>query len=336
MQQPTNSPRRALVTGGAGFLGQKLARALLAEGHQVRLLVRNTQGRAATDDFPVSYVTGDLADAASLERACDGMDWVFHAAGLISYNPQKAELMRRTNVDGTRAVAEAALRQRVKRFVFTSSTAAIGVNEDPQAVLDEASPFNARKLGLAYFDTKYDAERELLKVCDRGLSAVIVNPGSLLGPGDTRRYEKGYAGLVYKYNPRVLFHGGINFVDVDDVVRGHLLARDRGRVGERYILGGENLSFGDLIIRIDAILGRPPPKHYVPVGAMGLLSKALKVLNAFGVDIHMTPELVRQVCSWYLFVSSAKAERELGYVPHRIDRSIAGTVDWLKELGRLS
>ncbi len=175
----------------------------------------------------------------------------------------------------------------------------------------------------------------LLKVAERGLNCVIVNPGSLLGPGDTRRYEKGYAGLVYKFNPRVLFHGGINFVDIDDVVRGHLLARDKGRAGERYILGGENLSFGELIIRIDAILGRPPPTRYVPVGAMGMLAGALRVLNKLGIDIHMTPELVKQVCSWYLYVDSAKAERELGYKPQRIDRAIASTIDWLKALGRL-
>lgn len=324
---------KALITGGAGFLGQKLAKSLLDEGHEVRLLVRKP--REGEGGLPVSYAVGDLADEASLERACDGVDWVFHAAGLISYNPKKAELMRRTNVDGTRAVAQAALRQKVKRFVFTSSTAAIGVNEDPKVVLNEDSPFNARKLGLAYFDTKYDAERELLRVVEQGLNAVIVNPGSLLGPGDTRRYEKGYAGLVYKYNPRLLFHGGINFVDIDDVVRGHLLARDKGRTGERYILGGENLSFGELIIRIDAILGRPAPKRYVPVAAMGLLAGGLRVLNTFGVDIHMTPELVRQVCSWYLYVDSSKAERELGYKPHRIDRAIAGTIDWLKGLGRL-
>lgn len=324
---------KALITGGAGFLGQKLAKALLDEGHEVRLLVRKP--RSGQDSLPVSYAVGDLADEASLEKACEGIDWVFHAAGVISYNPKKAELMRKTNVEGTRAVAQAALRRKVKRVVFTSSTAAIGVNEDPKVVLNEDSPFNARKLGLAYFDTKYDAERELLKAVEQGLDAVIVNPGSLLGPGDTRRYEKGYAGLVYKYNPRVLFHGGINFVDIDDVVRGHLLARDKGRTGERYILGGENLSFGELIIRIDAILGRPPPKVYVPVAAMGLLAGGLRVLNTFGIDIHMTPELVRQVCSWYLYVDSSKAERELGYKPHRIDRAIASTIDWLKGLGRL-
>ncbi len=325
---------KALITGGAGFLGQKLACALLSEGHEVRLLVRNP--KLAKSDLAVSVVVGDLADEASLDRACQGMDWVFHAAGLISYNPLKADLMRQTNVVGTRNIANAALRQKVKRLVLTSSTAAIGVNTDPHVILKEESPFNARKLGLAYFDTKFDAERELLKVVEQGLDAVIVNPGSLLGPGDTRRYEKGYAGLVYKYNPRVLFHGGINFVDIDDVVRGHLLAMQKGRNGERYILGGENLSFGDLITRIDAIIGRPAPKLYVPLGFMGLMAGALRMLNKLGIDIHMTPELVRQVCSWYLYVDSSKAERELGYKPQRIDRAIAGTLDWLKANGRLA
>jgi dihydroflavonol-4-reductase len=326
---------KALITGGAGFLGQKLAKALLADGHEVRLLVRNPKNILDDPQFPASYAVGDLADEPSLEQACEGVDWVFHAAGLISYNPKKSELMRKTNVLGTEAMARAALKQKVKRFVYTSSTAAIGVNEDPKAVLNEQTPFNARKLGLAYFDTKYDGERALLKVAEKGLDAVIVNPGSLLGPGDTRRYEKGYAGLVYKYNPRVLFHGGINFVDIDDVVRGHLLAVQKGRSGERYILGGENLSFGELIIRIDAIIGRPPPKRYVPVAAMGFLAGALRVLNTLGVDIHMTPELVRQVCSWYLYVDSSKAQRELGYKPQRIDRAIAGTLDWLKSIGRI-
>ncbi len=324
---------KALITGGAGFLGQKLARALLREGHEVRLLLRHSKNIAP--DLSVSTAIGDLADQASLDRACEGIDWVFHAAGLISYNPHKAELMRQTNVNGTANIAKAALRQKVKRFVHTSSTAAIGVNEDPQATLNENSAFNARKLGLAYFDTKFDAERELLKVVEDGLDAVILNPGSLLGAGDTRRYEKGYAGLVYKYNPRLLFHGGINFVDIDDVVRGHLLAVEKGRRGERYILGGENLSFGELIIRINAIIGRPAPKHYVPVAMMGVMAGGLRLLNKLGVDIHMTPELVRQVCSWYLYVDSTKAERELGYKPHRIDRAIAGTIDWLKQIGRL-
>ena len=326
---------KALITGGAGFLGGKLTAALLEKGHEVRLLVRDPKVAARWQNTPVTVSVGDLGDLPSLERACEGMDWVLHTAGVISYNPQKAELMRRTNVVGTENIARAALAQKVKRFVHTSSTAAIGVNEDPQTPMTEASPFNARKLGLAYFDTKFDAERALLKEVDRGLDAVIVNPGSLLGPGDTRRYEKGYAGLIYKYRPPVLFHGGINFVDVADVVQGHLLALEKGRTGERYILGGENLSYGELIIRVNTILGRPSPKHYVPKSMMGVMAKGLRVLNLLGVDIHMTPELVRQVASWYLYVDSSKAQRELGYKSSRIDIAIASTIAWLKEIGRL-
>ncbi|MGZ3696026.1 MAG: NAD-dependent epimerase/dehydratase family protein, partial [Bdellovibrionota bacterium] len=198
---------KALVTGGAGFLGTKLTKALLTEGHEVRLLVRDPKTTTRFQDMPVTVSVGDLGNSGSLERACEGMDWVFHTAGLISYNPNKAELMYQTNVLGTQAIAQAARKAGVKKFVHTSSTAAIGVNEDPSVLMNEATPFNARKLGLAYFDTKYDAERELLKEVERGLDAVIVNPGSLLGPGDTRRFEKGYAGLIYKFKPPFLFHG---------------------------------------------------------------------------------------------------------------------------------
>lgn len=327
---------KAVITGGAGFLGRKLAAALIKQGHELRLLVRNPRQEAELQGLGAGFVVGDLGDEASLDRACEGMDWVFHTAGVISYNPAKADLMYRTNVLGTKAVAESALRMGVKRFVHTSSTAAIGVNTDPNVSLNEETPFNARSLGLAYFDTKYDAERELLKVVDKGLDAVILNPGSLLGPGDTRRFEKGYAGLIYKYKPPVLFHGGINFVDVEDVVSGHLLALEKGKRGERYILGGENLSFGELIIRVNQILGREAPKHTVPKFFMGTLANGIKVMNAFGIDIHMTPELVRQVSSWYLYVDSAKAKRELGWKPNPIDNAIRDTITWLKEIGRLS
>lgn len=327
---------KALITGGAGFLGGKLATALLEKGHSVRLLLRDPKAASRWQNSPATISVGDLFDAESLERACEGMDWVFHTAGVISYNPQKADLMFRTNVLGTEAIAKAARNQGVKRFIHTSSTAAIGVNEDPQVRMTEDTPFNARRLGLAYFDTKYDAERILLQEVERGLDAVIVNPGSLLGPGDTRRYEKGYAGLIYKYKPPFLFHGGINFVDVNDVVNGHLLAIQKGRTGERYLLGGENLTYGELIIRVNHILGRKSPRHYMPKKMMGVLAESLRVLNFFGVDIHMTPELVRQVSSWYLFVDSRKAERELGYAPRRIDQAISSTIAWLKEIGRLA
>ena len=322
---------KALVTGGAGFLGKKLCAALKAEGMEVRALAR----KLPSIEDGLNYVLGDLSDEKSLERACEGMDYVFHTAGLISYNPDKRDLMYRTNVLGTKAIASAALRCGVKRFIHTSSTAAIGVNEDPAMALDEASPFNARKLGLAYFDTKFDAEQELLKIVEQGLDAVILNPGSLVGPGDTRRYEQSYPGLIYKFKPPVLFHGGINFVDVNDVVRGHLLALQKGKKGERYILGGENLSFADFIHRTNLIIGRKSPKYFVPQSMMGFLALLLAGLEKMGLHIHMTPALVRQVTSWYLYVDSSKAKRELGYSPKPVDQGIRDTLTWLKELKRI-
>lgn len=324
----------AVITGGSGFLARKLSLRLLEKGYSVRCLVRR-MGATPHVAEKETFTLGDLGDCDSLKRAFEGAQVVFHTAGLISYNPAKNDLMVATNVVGTRHVVQAALSQGVPRLVHTSSTAAIGVNEDPGVLLDEESPFNARKLKLAYFDTKYDAEKEVWEGVSKGLSAVVVNPGSLLGPGDTRRYEKSYPGLIYKYKPPLLFHGGINFVDVSDAVSGHLLAMELGKSGQRYILGGENLSFADFIRRTNAILGRPSPERHLPKSMMSLAANALKVLNKLGVDLHMTPELVRQVTSWFLYVSSKKAERELGYRPKRIDQSISATIQWLKEEGRI-
>ena len=322
---------KALITGGAGFLGMKIGAALLERGHTVRLLTRGKR----PDLVGAEVSCGDLNDRNALRQACDGCDVVFHTAGTISYDPKKNDLMFQTNVIGTRNIVETALDTGIKRFIHTSSTAAIGVNENPKTNLNEDSPFNAQELGLAYFTTKHDGEREVLAGVEKGLNAVILNPGSLLGPGDTRRYEQTYPGLIYKYNPRFLIHGGINFVDVDDVVKGHLLAYEKGRAGERYILGGENLTFAEFITRTNKLIGREPPKIYLPDWLMGAAAAGIKLASLCGVKLHITPEIVRQTARWYLFVDSSKAKRELGYQPRFVDNAIAQTISWLKSIGRL-
>lgn len=326
---------KILISGGAGFLGQRLARALVADGHEVRSLARRGKPQGDEAIAGVDYRQGDIFDPASLASAMAGVEVVFHCVGMISYDPRKAQDMQRINIEGTRLVAEAALKARVRRLVHTSSTAAIGVNYDPKKCLDENTPFNARALGMAYFDTKYDAEGELHKLRARGLDYVIVNPGSIIGAGDTRRYEQVYAGLIYKVNPRFLPPGGNNFVDIDDVVFGHIAAMKVGKTGERYILGGENLSFADLIIRVDGIIGRKPPWIRIPVWSMQIVAAILALLRIFGLRLHITPALVRQVGAWYLYVDSKKAERELGYKPRSIDQGLRETLDWLRAIGRI-
>ena len=321
---------RVLITGGAGFLGTRLTEALVGRGHEVRLVSRRPPQHSFLANLPVEHVVGDILDPASLDRAMRGCAAVFHCAGLVSYDPKKSAMMREMNVVGTKNVGEAALRNGVRRLVQTSSVAAIGVNTDPRAAMTEATPFNARPLGMAYFDTKYDAEQELHKLRARGLDYVIVNPGSILGPRDTRKKGQVYAGLIYKLNPPISPPGGNAFVDIEDVVAGHILAWEKGRTGERYILGGENLAFADLIARVNALIGRRPPRFRLPVAAMTFVAGLLALARLGGVKANITPALVRRIGTWYLFVDSAKAKRELGYAPRPVDEALRKTLDWLR------
>lgn len=327
------SVAEVVITGGGGFLGVRLAEELLARGHRVRILSRKRPESKYFVALGVEHVAADILEPASLARAFAGIDVVFHCAGLVSYDPKKAELMYQTNVVGTRNVGEAALAAGVKRLVQTSSIAAIGVNYDPRATMNEAMAFNAEPLGMAYFTTKYAAEQELHKLRARGLDYVIVNPGSILGPRDTRKKGQVYAGIIQKLNPPLALPGGNNFVDIEDVVRGHILAWEKGRVGERYILGGENLTFAELIARVNRLLGRPAPRFTLPAAAMSFVAGLLSIARALGLKANITPALVRRIGRWYLFVDSSKARRELGYEPHAVDGALARTLAWLKAEG---
>ena len=301
---------------------------LLRRNHQVRLLLRKDAPHL--QNIQAEKVYGDIFDIASLEKAMQGQDIVFHTAGMISYDPAKNDLLYQTNVVGTKNVVEAALKAKITKLVLTSSTAAIGINKDPSKIIDENFPFNAGNLGLAYFPSKYEAEQEVLKGVQRGLNAVIVNPGSIVGAGDRRRYAQCYPGMIYKFKPKYFIHGGINFVDVKDVVAGHILVMEKGRSGERYILGGENLSFANFIRKTNKIIGRKSPTRYIANFVMKFFSFALRILNVFGKKLHITPELISNVGTWHLFYSSDKAKRELGYQPHSVDNAIRETLDWLK------
>jgi dihydroflavonol-4-reductase len=330
------STQKVLVTGASGFLGVHLVEALVQRGYKVRALVQALGPNQDLDLLPVEKIQGSLEDLGSLQRACEGQDAVIHTVGVISYNPAKNALMHKINVVGTQAVCEAALGAGVKRIVVTSSTAAIGYGTDPLAALTEASPFNGYETELAYFTSKYEAERAAFAFCSRDLEVVVVNPGSLMGSRDRRRYEQSYPGLIYKFKPPFLIHGGINFVDVKDAALGHVLALEKGRSGERYILGGENLGFGDLIKRVNKIVGRPTPKHYLPNSIVDMGGLLLKAARGLGFEAHISPEIASRVVRWYLYVDSSKAISELGYTPNFIDSSIERTIRWLRSEGRIT
>ena len=320
-----------LVTGGHGFLALHLIERLLKEGHRVRALVREKRVSSPLQDWDVDIVEGDILNFSSLLSAMERCSVVFHTAGLVSYDPKQNEQMRRVNVDGTRLVGEAALKTKVSRLIYTSSIAAIGINWDPKVILDEEHNFDAESLGLQYFDTKHAGEKELHQLREKGLNYVIVNPSSILGPRDTRKKANVYVGLIYRLQPKISFPGGNNFVDVEDVVEGHILAWKKGVTGERYILGGENLEFIDFMNKTNKVIGRSAIKRKFFPFVLVFFSWIFRFMRLLGKKTPITPELLKHMGFWYFYVSSDKAKEKLGYSPKPIDSAIEKTLSWLKE-----
>src|SRR5262245_6690433 len=232
---------QVLVTGGTGFLGANLAAALVARGDSVRVLRRPSSSLVALEGLPIEHAIGDITEPDAVERAVEGCELVFHVAAIAAYWRDKPGRIYHVNVEGTRVVMEACLRAGVSRVVHTSSAAAVGIAQD--GIADETTPFDRLSATFAYADSKRLAEAVVREAVARGLSAVIVNPAVVIGAAD---HYLNSGSLVVAYGagriPAVP-PGGICVADVDAVTQGHLLAAARGRAGERYILGGENLSY---------------------------------------------------------------------------------------------
>jgi dihydroflavonol-4-reductase len=320
---------RVLVTGATGFIGTHLVRALTDLGMDVTAMVRAGSDVRGLQRYAHREIRGDLTDPGSLRAAMDGCELVFHCAAVVSYYRRDAEVLRLINVDGTRAMVRAALDARVKRFVHTSTVAAIG--HDPAGrPLDESAPYNSGRLRIPYCDTKHEAETIVLEEgVRRGLDAVIVNPSFVFGPGDRRKAAGSYLERVAVRPPLLAPAGGMNVVDVSDVVSGHVLAARKGRTGERYILGGEDLTNRQLLTRICRIIGRRPPRITVPALALrGLATLATWLDPLVGFRPPVTPEVLR-ILHLHKFYSSEKAARELDYAPYPIDMAIKATYDWM-------
>ncbi len=330
-----------VITGASGLLGTNLAFALVDAGHDVSALFRSEASIAHIKADPrgtkIKWKKGDLDDVAALEAAFNGHDAVFHVAAAVSILPNVTPALVRANVDGTRNVLEAVKRASVKRLVHTSSTVCTGLANPGGPDADESVAWNFRAAGLAdgYSITKKDAEDLVRKAKDE-VDVVVVNPGYLFGPYDSKPSSgKLLFDLVRGKVPGTT--PGVNsFVDVRDVARGHIAAWQKGVRGERYILGGHNLTYKDLMERACRVGGVKPPRFSLPfpialaVGKGGDLQAALT-----GKEPLLTSAAVRWAYNRDFRVSSAKAQRDLGYTISPIDDAIRDCLDWFKKTGKL-
>ena len=323
--------KTAFLTGGTGFVGANLARALLAAGWCVRALARPGSDRRNLADLPLAIVDGDLGDAY-LARALDGCAAVFHVAAHYSLYRADRDALLRSNVDGTRNVLAAARTAGVPRTVYTSSVAAIGVRHGAPA--DETHQSPPDELIGAYKRSKYLAEREAVRAAEAGQDVVIVNPTTPIGPWDRKPTPTGEI-FVRFLNGKMwaMVETGLNFVDVRDVAAGHLLAYDKGRSGERYILGGENLALKSLLQRVGAIVGRPAPSVTVPLWLpLAVAWTEENVLARFGRQPTVPIDGVK-MSGESMYYDTSKAIRELGYAPKAIDDAIHAAIHWFADNG---
>jgi dihydroflavonol-4-reductase len=325
----------ALVTGASGFVGSAVAKQLAESGFRVRGLVRPSSPRTHLAGFGIEFVQGDINDAGSLARAVAGMRFVFHVAADYRLWARFPSEITRTNVEGTRKVMLEAHRARVERVVYTSSVATLAVNHHG-APSDEASPLEEEDAISTYKRSKVAAERLVeAMVVERNLPAVIVNPSAPIGPRDVRPTPTGRI-IIEAASGRMpgFVDTGLNLVHVDDVAAGHLAALRRGRIGERYILGGQDVMLADMLAEIARLLGRSPPRWRIPV-LFPLAIAAESLAQLTGREPFVTVAGVR-MAKHKMFFTSTKAEHELGYRARPYVEGLVEAIDWFKRNGYLA
>jgi dihydroflavonol-4-reductase len=324
---------KALLTGASGFIGGNLARELVRGGYSVRALIRPGANCRYLADLDLEVAGGDLLDRESLQRAVRGCDVVFHAAALYTFYTPDPKLIYKTNVEGTENLLAACLSAGVQRVVFTSSESTIGIregrlgSEEGVAELDE--------LPGHYKKSKLLAERAALEYCRRGLPVIVVNPTTPIGPGDVKPTPTGQM-VVDFLNGKMpaSFRTGMNVVDVADVAAGHLLALERGRPGERYILGNRNMSFHDILQILSAMTGLPCPRFELPPWAA--LGAAWVSELVSGTLLRRPPRIPLSAVHAALKIrhfDCGKALRELSLPQSPIEGAFQKAVTWFRDNG---
>ena len=325
----------AFVTGATGFLGSHVARVLAEQGAELRLLVRPTSDLRNLDGLNADRVEGDLRDAASIEKALSGCDVVFHVAADYRLWVRDPDQMYRSNVEGTRSLLEAARKQGVRRVVYTSSVATMGFTMNRANVADEQSPVGIEDMIGHYKRSKFMAEQVAVEVARSGVDVVVVNPTTPIGERDIKPTPTGR--IVVDFLKRkfpAYVETGLNLVDATECARGHIQALEKGRSGERYILGGENLTLKQILDRLAAITGLKSPTvklPYIFALAAGVVDEMVTG-RLLGREPRATIDAVRMGRK-RMFVSSAKAERELGWRTVPVDGALRRSVDWFRDHG---
>ncbi len=326
------SPLRVLVTGGTGFVGSRVVEALVARGDRVRVLHRASSSMAALDGLPVEHCLGDILDPKSVEQAVAGCDLVFHVAGLAAYWRASRDEVYRVNVEGSRVVMQACLQAGTPRVVHTSSVAAIGFRSDGKPA-DEETAFDPISASFAYGDSKHRAEAEVLAAVDGGLSAVIVNPAVVIGAGDHNMISGSALVEFARGHVPASPPGGACMVDVDAVVQGHLAAAERGRAGERYILGGENLTHRQTAEIMASVTGRKAPRLVLPNWSLGPAAAAVDLFNRLNPrPPKVTGEQIR-IMGIACYYDSSKAVRELSFALLPLRDAVEKAYRWYLEHG---
>jgi len=325
---------RAFLTGASGFVGGALLAELLRRGWDVRALVRpssdlrNLEGHSR----PFERFTGDLRDLSSLERGLEGCDVLFHVAARYSlWNPRPREIYA-DNVEGTRNVLEAARRRGVEKIVYTSTVGTIHIPPGGRPG-DESRSLTLDEVRGHYKRSKLLAEMEVRRLAAEGLPVTIVHPSAPVGPYDVKPTPTGQMVLDFLLGKMAAYTDtGLNIVGVEDVAAGHLLALERGRPGEGYILGGENMSLLEILRALSAITGIPAPRVKVPLGVLAPVAVACECWSrASGRPPRVPWEAVR-LAGHFMYFSSAKAERELGYRPGPAAEALRRAVEWFEKM----
>jgi dihydroflavonol-4-reductase len=326
------SDEKILVTGAAGFLGSHITRQLSARGANVRVLLRASSNNRAIADLPLEYVTGDLRDAASLERALAGIRRVFHVAADYRLWSKRSQDIYDSNVGGTKNLLEAAKRAGIEQFIYTSTVATIAVDRPEPP--NESTDAKLEEMVGHYKRSKWLAEREVLDAARQGFPAIVAMPTTPVGPWDWKPTPTGKIILDFLNGKMPGYvETGLNFVGVEECAAGHILVAEKGRVGERYLLGSENLTLKAVLETLAHITGLPAPTLKIPHGvALGVAYAETAFSRLIGREPQIPVEGVK-IAQHMMFVDGSRAPRELGFQPGSVTAAFERAVGWYEANG---